>query len=147
MGQGMKSWLAAMAIAACAVSAAAQTVPPVASVQLQPAGKWAVDYGDWQCRLVREYLAGGKRAILSLELEPLQSFALLKVLVEDGAAPRSDGDALLFADGERRPAATRYSLYSANRFVVREYGLDLDRDRIGEVKGRLRLWTAKAGDI
>lgn len=143
----MKNILAACLLAASAAPTFAQTASSVATLQAEPAGKWAIEYGDFQCRLAREYSIAGKRTIVSLELEPLSKTAWLKIVTEGNAVRRSDGDAAMIADGVARPGKLHYNFYPGGRFVVREYMLDLDRDRLDEIQSRIRFQARTAGDI
>jgi TonB family protein len=143
----MNTYLAALAFALSAAPSSAQQPSPAARTQAQPAGKWSVEYADWQCILHREYAIEGKRANLSLGLEPLTKVAWMKLAVEGKIGRRDSGQAVMFADGERRPGTLHYDIFGADRFVMREFRLDLDRHRLGDIEGRIRFWTGEHGDF
>jgi hypothetical protein len=139
--------LAASAVWSLAAASPAPQVPPAAAIQIEPAGPWSIDYGDFQCRLLREFQAGGRRTIVSLELEPVTATAWLKVAIQDKAVHRNDGKAVMLVDGEPVPGDLHYNIFAAKGFVMREFMLDLDRHRLGAIRSRLRLWTPGHGDI
>lgn len=143
----MNKWIGAIALLAFATTAQSQSVPAAAPIQIEPAGPWKVEYADSKCLLHRNFSSEGKRTLLSLSIEPLTPVAWLKIAVEGTGGRRADGDAIMFADGQRRAGTLHYNIYGTRGYRMREFMLDLDRHDLGAVEDRIRFWTKTHGDL
>jgi TonB family protein len=137
----------AFAAASVAASAMAQTVPPTAAIQAEPAGKWSVEYGDWQCLLHRDLTAGGKPGYVSLSMEPLSATGWLKIAMPGGGGRSSGDDAVLFVDGQRVPGTIHYNAYREGPNRVREFMIDFKQHSLSKLNDRVRIWSKSGGDV
>jgi len=130
-----------------ATSATAAAIPPVAATEASAAGKWNVDYGEWECRLSRDLVSGGKPAALTLTVWPLTSVAWMKIGLT-GRANESEGDnAVMFIDGQRLLGTIHYNEFPAGKYRVLEFKLDTKQQDLGALHDRMRFWAGRAGDV
>src|SRR5436305_3903360 len=111
-GRSVRSSSLALAAGSLSTLTMAQTIPSAASTQAEPAGKWTIEYGDWQCVLHRDLSVAGQPAKLSLAMEPLTPTAWLRIGVNGGGGRRDGNDAVMFMDGQRLPGALHYNAYA-----------------------------------
>lgn len=137
--------LAGMSVAA---TATAQSVPPTAAIQAEPADKWSIDYDDWQCLLHRDLNVGGKRGgYVSLSMEPLTPTGWLKIAVPGGGGRSSGDDAILFTDGQRVPGTIHYNAYRDGTNRVREFMIDFKQHSLSKLSDRVRVFSKSGGDV
>lgn len=138
---------AALIVSTAASSFAAPPIPPTARTIATPAGKWTVEYGDWNCVLSRDLVSAGKPAALLLTVEPLTSVAWMKIGLT-GHGNESDGDdTVMFVDGQRVPGTIHYNAFPSGKYRVLEFKLDTKQQDLGAIHDRIRFWAGNAGDV